>query len=181
MTIYLVYKTTNLINGKYYIGKHRCKSLNDNYLGSGVVIKEAVKKYGKENFQRETLAVFDTEQEAYDYESKVVDVNDPMSYNVSTGGKGGHTGAKHSKESVDRMKSKLSETMSGEGNPFYGKNHTSKTRKQMSKSAKARGWKKVYVSCLGCRREFDKGNFVRHISVRGKGAKIRRCKHPRMH
>ena len=165
--IYLVYKTTNLTNGKYYIGKHRCKSLNDRYLGSGVVIKEAIKKYGRENFVRETLAVFDTEQEAYDYESNVVDVSDPMSYNVSTGGKGGHTGAKHSKESVDRMKAKLSAVMTGEGNPFHGKKHSDETRALMRKKAKGRKVQKVYLSCLGCRREFDKGNFVRRHKCQG--------------
>jgi hypothetical protein len=53
--IYLLYKTTNLINGKTYIGIHQTKNINDGYLGSGLYFLRAVKKYGKENFKREIL------------------------------------------------------------------------------------------------------------------------------
>ena len=49
----IIYKTTNLINGKIYVGKHHTDQ--DNYLGSGNLIQLAIKKYGKENFIRETL------------------------------------------------------------------------------------------------------------------------------
>lgn len=45
--MYTVYKTTNIINGKYYIGVHKTTNPNDSYLGSGKAIKEAIKKYGK--------------------------------------------------------------------------------------------------------------------------------------
>jgi len=48
-----IYKTTNLINGKIYIGqsfKHNCK-----YLGSGIFLKRAIKKYGIENFRRNRI------------------------------------------------------------------------------------------------------------------------------
>lgn len=34
-TYYTIYKTTNLINGKIYIGKHQTKDPYDSYLGSG--------------------------------------------------------------------------------------------------------------------------------------------------
>jgi len=47
----IIYKTTNLINNKIYVGKHNT-SANDGYLGSGKLIKQAVKKYGKENIKR---------------------------------------------------------------------------------------------------------------------------------
>ena len=51
-----IYKTTNLVNGKIYVGKHefsKDKRLNSSYLGSGVALKRAIIKYGKENFNRE--------------------------------------------------------------------------------------------------------------------------------
>ena len=42
---YFIYRTTNLINGKYYIGQHHTEDLNDGYLGSGRVFIQAIKKY----------------------------------------------------------------------------------------------------------------------------------------
>jgi len=43
-----VYKITNNINDKIYIGKHSSKDINrDSYLGSGIAISKAIKKYGR--------------------------------------------------------------------------------------------------------------------------------------
>ena len=55
MTHY-VYQITNLINNKKYIGKHSGE-LNDSYLGSGENVKNAIKKYGKENFRKDILYI----------------------------------------------------------------------------------------------------------------------------
>ena len=72
---YIVYKTTCLVNGKYYIGKHQTDNpdIFDGYLGNSVWVNRndklknpefpfhfAIKKYGVENFKRESLFVFDT-------------------------------------------------------------------------------------------------------------------------
>lgn len=46
MSTYIIYKTTNLINDKIYVGKHNT-SVNDGYLGSGKILKQSIKKYGK--------------------------------------------------------------------------------------------------------------------------------------
>ena len=65
---HIVYKTTNLINGKTYIGKHSTEDLDDGYLGSGKLLLKAVRKHGKENFSREILHTCSSEEEAYNRE-----------------------------------------------------------------------------------------------------------------
>ena len=100
---YIIYKTTNLINGKYYIGKHQTENLDDGYLGSGVALKKAIKKYGKENFNREIICFCENDEEMDNKEIEIVDssiVEDPNSYNLGLGGEGGafFKGKTHSKE-----------------------------------------------------------------------------------
>ena len=85
---FTIYKTTNNVNGKYYIGKHQTIDPYDDYLGSGTALADAVKKYGKENFTKEILHVLDNEEEMNLKEKEVVEIND-MSYNLCEGGKGG--------------------------------------------------------------------------------------------
>lgn len=86
---YLIYKTTNKMNGKYYIGAHKTKNKNDEYLGSGVALKQAIKKYGKENFVKEILYECSSEEEMFQLEENLVDFIDENSYNMRRGGKGG--------------------------------------------------------------------------------------------
>ena len=101
---YIVYKTTNLINGKIYVGVHRTNpDIFDGYIGCGVSKKDqkkktkgfpkAVQKYGYENFKRETLFIFpDTEEGkelAYKKESEIVNIDFIKridTYNLSVGG-----------------------------------------------------------------------------------------------
>ena len=64
-TYNFVYKTTNLINGKYYFGKHSTNNLDDGYLGSGTALLFAIDKYGKENFSRKIICFYDTEKDTY--------------------------------------------------------------------------------------------------------------------
>lgn len=90
---FIVYKTTNLINGRFYVGVHGTSDINvfDGYIGSGNLIKAAIKRYGAHNFRREILInCFDDEEEAYSIESLLVKTNkeDPRSYNLRVGGGG---------------------------------------------------------------------------------------------
>lgn len=90
MAIY-TYKITNTVNGKYYIGIHRGE-VNDQYMGSGVAIKNAIKKYGKCNFKKKILKIHASIEEAWLHEKELVTeevVNDPLCYNMHKGGRGG--------------------------------------------------------------------------------------------
>lgn len=52
MKKYLIYKTTNLKTGKYYIGAHETEEINDGYLGSGIILKKLLKSMEKNHFQK---------------------------------------------------------------------------------------------------------------------------------
>lgn len=85
---YTIYKITNLINSKYYIGKHQTMNLDDGYMGSGKILKYAIAKYGLKNFKKEILHIFDNEAEMNAKEKELVVVNE-STYNLNEGGKGG--------------------------------------------------------------------------------------------
>lgn len=92
---YIVYKTTNKVNGKIYIGVHKTTNINDGYLGSGVFLKQAIEKYGRENFDREILHNCDTYEEVLQIESDIVDekfVSRNDTYNIALGGGFGNLG-----------------------------------------------------------------------------------------
>ena len=88
---YTVYKTTNIINNKIYIGIHKTKDTNDYYLGSGIILKRAIQKYGIENFKKEILFIFDSPNEMYDKEKEIVNklyLESENTYNIIIGGHG---------------------------------------------------------------------------------------------
>jgi hypothetical protein len=88
---HFIYKTTNCLNGKYYYGAHSTKNIADEYLGSGVALKKAIQKYGKENFYREIIEFCNGEDEMYLKEEKIVAEHYKKNecYNMNVGGKGG--------------------------------------------------------------------------------------------
>lgn len=89
---YTIYKITNQIDGKFYIGSHKTKDLNDVYMGSGKYLIHAQKKYGIENFKKEILFVFETAEEMYAKEAEIVNEDflaTENTYNLKIGGFGG--------------------------------------------------------------------------------------------
>ena len=73
MEYYCLYKITNLVNGKMYIGQHRTSNLDDGYMGSSALVKRAIQKYGLENFRKEYLMFCEDLDELNYYERAFVD------------------------------------------------------------------------------------------------------------
>ena len=136
---YYVYKTTNLINGKYYYGVHKSKSADDNYLGSGVLLRKAIEKYGKESFRKEVVKYFETFNEAYDYEKELLTpelIESNECYNLNVGGKGGS--CKNHIKNLGKLKNPCSpEAKKKISKSLMGKSYlTEDGRKRLSESAK---------------------------------------------
>jgi hypothetical protein len=88
---HVVYKTTNIVNNKIYVGLHSTDNIQDRYLGSGWVLKDAIKKYGRDKFVKEILYVFHTREEARIKEAEIVDEEFCKrldTYNLTIGGMG---------------------------------------------------------------------------------------------
>lgn len=92
MKYFLIYKITNLTNDKVYIGKHETEDKNDDYFGSGKLIRKAVKKYGINNFKKEILFECSNKEEMDQKEKEIVNegfVKSKNTYNLKIGGDGG--------------------------------------------------------------------------------------------
>lgn len=85
-----IYKTTNLKNGKIYIGQHRSTEFNPKYYGSGTTLKKALKKYGKENFKIEILYEANNLKRLNDAEILFIEdyrtIDSSIGYNIELGG-----------------------------------------------------------------------------------------------
>jgi group I intron endonuclease len=89
----VIYKTTNLVNGKFYIGKDENNNNNNKYLGSGKILKLAFEKYGKENFKKEIIESCISKVELEEREKYWIDKLSAttLGYNITEGGTGGQT------------------------------------------------------------------------------------------
>lgn len=122
-TYHIVYQIENKVNKKIYIGVHASNSLNDRYIGSGILISRAVKKYGRENFSRTILHCFENPKDAYDKEREIVNESFILredTYNQALGGRGGYIG----------------NYRKGKDNPMYGRKHSAETKEKISASMK---------------------------------------------
>lgn len=120
-----VYETTNLINGMKYIGKCIFSRQNGwkNYLGSGMYLKRAIEKYGKENFKREIIVLAMDAEELNELEEAIITISNAVEsieyYNLKHTAIGGDIFTHHPrKEEIREMRRNQ---FKGEGNYWYGK------------------------------------------------------------
>jgi group I intron endonuclease len=99
----IIYKTTNLINGKFYVGQDSKNNLE--YYGSGNLLKRAIEKHGKENFIKETLEVCSTQEELNEREKYWIKETkaQELGYNIADGGTGGNTYTEETKQRVSKL------------------------------------------------------------------------------
>ncbi|MBT6469748.1 MAG: hypothetical protein HOK52_00625 [Candidatus Marinimicrobia bacterium] len=116
-----VYLITNKINNKKYVGMRASSTFDDFYWGSGKVIKNAINKYGTNSFERSILHWCATATELSDTE-----YDELQNRNVA-----------ESDEYYNIIASKTP-ILFGEDNGFYGKKHTSATKKLISKKLSGR-------------------------------------------
>ena len=89
---HFLYRTTNLINSRYYIGMHSTNKLNDSYIGSGRRLWYELRKYGRQNFKFEILEFFSSKEELALREKEVVSLQEiakEKCMNLKVGGLGG--------------------------------------------------------------------------------------------
>lgn len=117
-----IYLTTNNLNGKKYIGqkKYDKNGVWKTYLGSGINIQRAIKKYGAENFTREILEECETKEFLDEREKYWITFYDATNnrdfYNIASGGDGGNTTKGYTKEQKAKLSEKISKQRKGKMN-----------------------------------------------------------------
>ena len=142
MKKHTVYITENKVNNKLYIGYHLTNKSYDNYFGSGILIQKAIKKYGKEKFQKIILGEFNNYPEARHWEEFYIQLfKTEIKYGGSPDG-----GKKVSNETKEKLKGKIpwnkgkktgprsEETKNSISNSLKDKRFTEERKRNISKS-----------------------------------------------
>ncbi len=153
LMFYLIYRITNNINNKIYVGSHKTKNKDDGYMGSGKYLKHAINKYGVENFTKEILFEFATAKEMYDKEAEIVDDNflaEENTYNLKRGGFGG----------FDYINSSGKNLYGSNGQPGFGGDNLTKsiTGHRMKATGRFEEWSGKISNTL--RQKFNTGELV---------------------
>lgn len=155
-----IYKTTNLVNGKFYIGQHKYDKyeVDPTYFGSGLLLKESIKKYGIENFSVELLDKADSREELNNKEIYYISQLNARQdgYNLTDGGDGAPN---LTEESRLKMKSML------------GKHHSEKSNKKRSESLKkvqhSKEWAEKIAKSLKGRKQTEEQKALISSSKKG--------------
>lgn len=146
---YIIYQITNLLNGHFYIGYHSTLNLEDEYMGSGKIIRKAIKKYGKENFSKKILYLFPSKEEALSKEKELVNedfIKRKDTYNIKYGGEGGWEHTFNDPKRIEGIRRSFKEGKSigwpqtkewrkeNGKSSFKGKKHTKKSKEKIGKA-----------------------------------------------
>ena len=186
----IIYKTTNLINGNFYIGQD--SKNNPNYLGSGLLLNRAIEKYGRKNFVKEIVEQCKSKQQLNEREIFWILELKPL-YNIASGGSGGDTISNHPDRVsiIDKLKQRpirywteeQKERQRGDKNPakrsdvrdkirltklgkprpdLIGNNNPSKREDVKKKiSTKLKGVPKIKINCPHCNKAGQASNMYR--------------------
>lgn len=185
MDKFIIYRITNNINGKTYIGQHKTKDImkDDGYMGSGIILHRAYDKYGIENFTK-TIITFGMSQSEINvlekfYIEKERRENKNGCYNIADGGysiTNGFKGHHHSEESKQKNRDKHLGKIPGN----KGKKLTDEQRKYISEKCKGKNigqkaWNK------GLHKRFSNGTLGKHweldIEAKSKISETLKSKH----
>ena len=139
-----IYKTTNLINGRVYIGQHKYNGWDKSYIGSGKILEVALKKYGRKNFKCELIENCETKEDLDKKEIYWIAFyrNKNDCYNITEGGQG--RSATHSKETRKKLSKSLTgriilnEARENMSNAHKGIRVTEESKLKISKALKGR-------------------------------------------
>lgn len=164
-----IYKTTNLVNGKIYIGQHKYEGKVKNYIGSGTLLQKAIKKYGKEKFKIQIIEICYSLKELNKREIHWISfynsTNKKIGYNIEEGGSPGPV-LEETKKKISIMTKKAMANLQIKekiSKAATGKHPSEETRKKMSNSHKGKATgkrkplskkhkKKLSISLTGKRR-----------------------------
>ena len=136
-----IYKITNLINNKIYIGqttRNMKERMSEHIRHHKIPIDKDIFKYGINNFKIEVIDTANNQKELDEKEIKYIHEYDcmiPKGYNLTLGGRT-TKGYKHTQEAKKKMSIEKSKAYTGNGNPFFGKKHTDKSKVKMSEKRK---------------------------------------------
>jgi len=118
---HFIYKTTNVLTNRYYIGMHSTDNLDDGYLGSGKRLRYSINKYGEENHIREIIEFLPNRKSLINKEKEIVNLNEIAKtdcMNLMVGGEGGR-GFTVEQQKKNAVKSNKKQKQLKEDNPEW--------------------------------------------------------------
>jgi len=150
---HFIYKTTNLISGKYYYGMHSTSNLNDGYLGSGKRLRYSINKYGEENHKRDILEFCKDREQLKQREFEIVTLNEIAKIdcmNIKVGGQGGWLVEEQRENAI---RSNLAQKRKRESDPLWWDNVLQKRKAAVStaeyKEERSKFWTEFYKTHHG--------------------------------